>query len=379
MIIGAGLGGLAAAVALQKSGHKVTVYERTPELGELGAGIMLTPNAVRALEHIAALDSVMEFAVEPERSYSRHYATGEIMGERSVSAAYLEKYGKPMLTIHRADLHRALARVVRANDAQCIRLNHEFTSLTQDDRGVEAVFVNGTRERAELLIGADGIRSNVRLALGLSLPPRYTGLVAWRGLVPTESLPPRLRSTSTTSWIGSERHIIEYTVGHLKNYVAIARQANWRSESWTTPADMQEVLETYAGWHEDVMTMLRATPAGTLFKWALHDRDPLARWTYGRVTLLGDAAHAMLPLMAQGAAMALEDAAILARALDDSTDPLEALVRYENARRERTTWTQLQSRTAVDVYHRVDEGRWQHETEQRGKVLYSYDVASVTV
>ncbi|WP_348239966.1 FAD-dependent monooxygenase, partial [Salmonella enterica] len=110
-----------------------------------------------------------------------------------------------------------MARVVRANDAQCIRLNHEFTSLTQDDSGVEAVFVNGTRERAELLIGADGIRSNVRLALGLSLPPRYTGLVAWRGLVPTESLPPRLRSTSTTSWIGSERHIIEYTVGHLKN------------------------------------------------------------------------------------------------------------------------------------------------------------------
>jgi salicylate hydroxylase len=379
LIIGAGLGGLAAAAALQRTGFKVRVFERAPVMGEIGAGIMLTPNAVRALELIGALEAVSEFAVEPEKSFSRNFRTAEIMGERPVAAEYRRKFGKPMLTIHRADLHRCLSRTVLAHDPAAIVLDHELVGLNSTDRGVEAVFANERTARGGALIGADGIRSAVRSAVGLNLPPRFTGLVAWRGLVPAEKLPERLRSTSTTSWIGEKRHIIEYTVGHLKNYVAIAQEPDWQSESWTTPAHVAELLKVYDGWHPDVMTMLEATPADTLFKWALHDRDPIDRWVFGRVALLGDAAHAMLPLMAQGAAMALEDAAILGRAFKNAASVDEALGRYERARVERARWTQLESRTAVEVYHSVVKGRWQSETEKRGNYLYAYDVATVAI
>jgi salicylate hydroxylase len=379
LIIGAGLGGLAAAAALQRAGLRVRVFERAPVMGEIGAGIMLTPNAVRALESIGALEAVSAMAVEPEKSYSRNYLTGEIMGERSVADVYRAKFGKPMLTIHRADLHRALSSTVLAHDAAAIVLDHEFTGLSSSASGVEAAFANGNSVRGDALIGADGIRSAVRSAVGLNLAPRFTGLVAWRGLIPAARLPEHLRSTSTTSWIGEQRHIIDYTVGNLKNYVAIAHEPDWQSESWSTPAQLSDVLGVYSGWHQDVLTMLAATPADGLFKWALHDRDPIDRWVFGHAALLGDAAHPMLPLMAQGAAMAIEDAAILGRAFKTAANVDEALSRYERSRVERARWTQLESRTAVEVYHSVRKGKWLSETEKRGNYLYSYDVATATL
>ena len=380
LIIGAGLGGLAAAAGLQKLGHRVSVFEQASALGEVGAGIMLTPNAVRALDYIGALAEVRARAVEPEMSFSRHYQTGEILGERRVEGAYQAEYGTPMYNVHRADLHHALALVVSAGDPASIQLDHAFEGLAERPDGIETWFANGRRYQGDVVIGADGIRSVVRrVGLGVDSPPRFTNFVAWRGLAPLEDLPEALRGSSMTSWVSPDRHIIEYAVGELKNYVALALQPGWRSETWSTPSGIDEVLETFPAWHEDITTIIKATPAGGSYKFALFDHDPLPSWTRGRMTLLGDAAHPMLPLMAQGSAMAMEDAAILARAFEAADAPHEALARYEAARRERTAWTQLQSRAAREYYHSVDKGKWQAGTQERSRVLYSYDVNTVAV
>jgi salicylate hydroxylase len=376
MIIGAGLGGLVAAAGLQKAGHRVRVYEQAPELGEIGAGIMLTPNAVRALEFAGVLGEVQKWAVEPAHSYSRHYLSGEVLGQRQVTGTYEAEFGRPMLNIHRADLHRALAKCVDLHSPKTLHVGHRLQSLSQDSLSVKARFENGTVAEGEILIGADGIRSTVRRAgLGEVSEPRFTNFVAWRGLVPLERLPEHLRSTSMTSWVSPDRHVIEYAVGGLKNYVALALQEGWTSESWSTPSSIGEVLEMFPGWHEDITTILRATPENGSFKFALHDHDPMASWSSGRVTLLGDAAHAMLPLMAQGSAMAMEDAAILTRTLSESAEIGDALQRYETARLTRTAWTQLKSREARQYYHSPDRGVWQNATAERNAILYSYDVA----
>lgn len=379
IIIGAGLGGMAAAAGLLRAGHRVSVHERAAILGEIGAGIMLTPNAVRALDYVGAMPAVMRYAVTPPSSRSRHYRTGEVMGERLLADAYVGEYGQPLLTIHRADLHRALTETVRAMSPDCVRLSSDFAGLAQDGDGIDARFSDGTAEHGGVLIGADGIRSVVREAIGQASPPRFTGLVAWRGLVPIDTLPDHLTSTSLTSWVSPDRHIIEYVVGSLKNYVAIARQPEWRSEGWTNPSSVAELLETFPGWHHDIATTLERTPADGVFKWALFDRDPITEWTCGRAALIGDAAHPMLPLMAQGSAMAIEDAAVLTRAFLIAETPEEALRRFTEARRERTAWAQLQSRSAQTLYHSVERGKWLAETETRSNYLYGYDVATVAV
>lgn len=379
IIIGAGLGGMAAAAGLLRLGHRVSIHERAETLGEIGAGIMLTPNAVRALEFIGALPAVERYAVAPAASRSRHYLTGEILGERSVADAYVAQFGKPMLTIHRADLHRALTETVHALSPDCIRLSSDFVGFSESADGVEARFADGTVQHGDALIGGDGIRSVVRQLLDKASPPRFTGLVAWRGLIPVSDLPEHLTATTLTSWVSPDRHIIEYVVGSLKNYVAIARQPDWQSESWSNPSTVAELLEAFPGWHADITTTLKLTPAESIFKWALFDRDPITGWAKGRVALIGDAAHPMLPLMAQGSAMAMEDAVVLARAFDVADTPEEALQRFEAARIERTAWTQLQSRSAQALYHSVERGKWLEETETRSNYLYSYDAATVAV
>ncbi len=378
LIIGAGLGGVAAAAGLLRDGHSVRIHERAQTLGEIGAGIMLTPNAVRAIEYVGALPAVERYAVAPSLARSRHYQSGESLGERSVAHAYVEQYGKPMLTIHRADLHRALMETVRAIAPDCVRLNSELTGFVQDGR-VDARFADGRSDSGDVLIGADGIRSVVRTVLGKGSPARFTGLVAWRGLVPVERLPEHLANTDLVSWVSPDRHIIEYVVGSSKNYVAIARQPGWQSESWSNPSTVDELVETFPGWHADITTTLRATPSDTLSKWAMFDRDPITDWADGRVALMGDAAHPMLPLMAQGSAMAMEDAAILTRAFAVADTPEEALRRFEAARSERAGWTQLQSRRAQSHYHSVDKGAWLEGTQARSDYLFSYDVARVAV
>lgn len=378
IIIGAGIGGLATAAGLLQAGLRVRVYERVPSIGEIGAGIMLTPNALRALDVVGALSAVQARAVHPAMSYLRHYKTGEVLGSRSVAGGYQAQYGEPMLTIHRADLHRALVETVRDLAADAIQVNHDFTGFNVlADGRVEARFTNGVVVQADALIGADGIRSNVRAALGLASPPRFTGLVAWRGLAPISRLPAALHETSMNVWVGDGRHIVESTVGEMKDFVAIAHE-DWTSESWSTPSSLEAVLEAFPELHPDIASILKATPHDGIVKWALFDRDPLERWSYGPVSLLGDAAHPMLPFMAQGSAMALEDAAVLTRAFADAATVGEVLSRYEAARRQRTSWVQLQSRAAREYYQSTEKrgGHWLSESQHRADVVYTYDAAT---
>ncbi len=379
IIVGAGLGGLAAAAGLLGQGVKVAVYERADDIGEIGAGIMLTPNAVHALRVVGALDAVMAIAESPRTSFARNGVTGEVVGSRPLAETFEAEYGMPLLTIHRADLHRALSQTVARLDPGCIRPGHAFVGYDQHSDRVTATFANGVRAEADAIIGADGIRSSVRDALGLASSPCYTGLVAWRGLAPIDRLPEHLRDTDTSVWSGDGHHFTDYTIGPLKNYVAIAEQSDWTSDSWSTPSSAADALTEFAGWHEDIATILNATPAGQIFKWALFDREPLDSWTTGRVTLLGDAAHPMLPLMAQGSAMALEDAAILTRVVAQSASMDDALHRYERARLDRTRWAQLQSRTARAHHQSVAKGQWIAETKKRADVLYTYDASQVAV
>lgn len=382
LVVGAGLGGLAAAIALRDLGHRVSVFEQAPAIGEIGAGIMLTPNAVAALDALGAMDRVRALGVEPEEARSRHYQTGEMLGVRPVAGAYVGEHGRPMYNIHRADLHRALAAVLldeRADDVR-LHLGHALSRVRASARSVEVTFTNGLTYQGDVLIGSDGIRSVVRRdGLGFDQPPRFTGMVAWRGLVPLDRLPEPLRSTSMTSWTSPDRHIIEYAVGDLKNYVAMAMQPGWEAEAWSTPSSVDEVLEHFPGWHDDITDILKATPQGGSYKYALFDRDPLDRWSEGRVTLLGDAAHATLPLMAQGAAMAFEDAVVLGRAFAAASSVEAALKVYEDARRERTAWVQLKSRTALEYYHSTDKGKWQADTAPRQQILYNYDPATAQI
>ncbi len=379
LVVGAGLGGLATAIALSRQGHQVSVFEQAPQIGEIGAGIMLTPNAVAALKTLGAMDRVRALGVEPLEASSRHYQTGETLGVRPVAGAYEPAHGHPMYNIHRADLHRALAETLNETGA-ALRLGHALSEVRAGSAGVEVRFTNGQTYQGDVLIGADGIRSVVRSSgLGLDQPPRFTGMVAWRGLIPLDRLPSPLRSTSMTSWTSPDRHIIEYAVGDLKNYVAMAMQPGWEAETWSTPSSVEEVLQHFPGWHPDITQILKATPEGGSFKYALFDRDPLPSWSRGRVTLLGDAAHATLPLMAQGAAMAFEDAVVLARAFAVAETVEDALKVYEDARRERTAWVQLKSRTALEYYHSTDKGKWQSDTAERQNVLYNYDAASIAI
>lgn len=382
LVVGAGLGGLAAAIALRRQGHRVSVFEQAPAIGEIGAGIMLTPNAVAALGALGAMDRVRPLAVEPQQARSRHFQTGETLGVRPVAGAYEPAHGHPMYNIHRADLHRALAETLRdvGGTGVELRLGHALSDVRIGGRAVEVRFTNGLTYQGDVLIGADGIRSVVRRnGLGLDQPPRFTGMVAWRGLVPLDRLPEALRSTSMTSWTSPDRHIIEYAVGDLKNYVAMAMQPGWEAETWSTPSSVEEVLAHFPGWHPDITEILKATPQGGSFKYALFDRDPLPQWGQGRVTLLGDAAHATLPLMAQGAAMAFEDAVVLARAFAAAGSVEDALKIYEDARRERTAWVQLKSRTALEYYHSTDKGKWQSDTAERQNVLYNYDASTIAI
>ena len=229
-------------------------------------------------------------------------------------------------------------------------------------------------------MACDGVRSTVRGQLVERAEVRFRGQVAWRALVPAGGLPERVTDRASVVWIGEDRHIVQYVLrgGSLVNYVAISLQEEWQEEGWNRPARLEEVQMKFAGWHEDVQSLLRATPAGALYKWGLFDRDPLEQWVYGRVALLGDAAHPMLPFMAQGSAMAIEDAAVLARCIEAFDDLDVALSRYQAVRRERTARVILQSRAQTNLYQRLT-GDKKRQRAASTEWVYGFDATSCAI
>jgi salicylate hydroxylase len=378
-IVGAGIGGLTAALALARAGQKVTVLEQAPVLAEVGAGLSLSPTAVHGLNSLG-LHSVLEAkAYQPEDQCVRHFKDARPLVWINRGQSLLDKYGERYYLIHRADLHDALAAAVRAEPGAQVHLNKRCRELQQAGGAVQARFDDASSYSFDLLIGADGSRSAVRQQLFGALEPQYTGYIAWRGLVPMERVPQEILQPPSGIFLGNGHLVNRYPVrnGQLLNFVAFAERAAWAEEGWSIRSTVEELLAEFEGWTPWVLRFMEQVPPNQLFKWGLFDREPLATWTQGRVSLLGDAAHPVLPFLGHGAVLAIEDAVVLARAVTAATGVEEALLRYEGARRERAAFVVRESRKAGKQFHAPDADtyreRSQNKAADEGIGLFSYN------
>lgn len=343
-IIGAGMGGLASAAALRRVGLDVMVYEQAEKFTRLGAGIQIGCNAMQVLRGLGLEQYMRAEAFYPRSWNNKDAYTGEVRFDMIFGETAERKFGAPYLLAHRGDLHSALHSAV---PDEFIRRGHKLTGLVQTSDGVELSFANGNRVKADAVVAADGVHSFVKDRLFGESAPNFTGRIAYRTTFPAKLLDGR-EIDECTKWWGKDRHIVIYYVKPDRSevyFVTSQPEPDFRLESWSTKGDIQVLRDAFADFHPQVRHVLQSCP--DVHKWALVDRDPLERWCDGNVTLLGDACHPMTPYMAQGAAMAIEDGAVLARCLDgvDKDGVAEAFKRYELTRKPRTSRVQLSSRT----------------------------------
>ena len=352
-IIGGGIGGLASALALLRAGHDVHVYEQAASIGEIGAGIQISPNAARLLHRLGLAEAMGNTGVKPLWRHQRRWQDGRTLSRGPLGATAEARFGAPYYNFHRADL---IALLAAALPVERLHVGHRLEMFLDHGRHVEARFANDARTTAQLLIGADGIHSAVRAAILGPEAPVFTGCVAYRGLVPAERLRHLDLPVEAQNWMGPGKHLVHYFVAsqQLVNIVCVIEQETWTGESWTDRGEVADVLRAYAGWHAHVTSLIGAMEE--TFKWALFDRQPLPRWSVGRVTLLGDSCHPMLPMMAQGAAQSIEDGATLAACLAGvpSQGVPEALLRYERLRLPRASRLQAMSRANKTNFHLPD-------------------------
>jgi 6-hydroxynicotinate 3-monooxygenase len=362
-IIGAGIGGLTTASALRRFGIEVQIYEQASRFARIGAGIQQSPNAIKVLRGLGLEEQLRRAAFRPLTSFNREWDTDAVTNEYALGDALERRYGAPHLLMHRGDLHEILASIVPSG---IINLNRKLIGI-EPSGGVTLIFADGVRVQADAVIGADGVHSIVREILLGPEKPRFTGRVAYRTTYPASRLG-GLTVDDTTKWWGPDRHIVIYYVKPQREeiyFVTSTPEPDFEVESWSAKGDLATLREAYAGFHPHVRAVIAACPE--VHKWALVERDPLPRWSEGRVTLLGDACHPMTPYMAQGATAAMEDAAILARCLAgvDSDGVAQAFRRYEATRLPRTSRIQLTSRrntwmrTATDADWVYGYDAWQ--------------------
>jgi salicylate hydroxylase len=389
LIAGGGIGGLTAAAALLQKGIDVEVHEQAPELKEVGAGVQLAANGTRVLHALGLGEALKRLSCEAQGKEIRHWRTGETWKLFDLGPVSIERYGFPYFTVYRPDLLDVLARAVREAKPDAIRLGSRCVGFRQDESGVTLETERGTA-RGDVLIGADGVHSPVRQGLFGADRPQFTGVIAWRGIVPMARLPRHMARMVGSNWVGPGGHIVHYPLraGTLMNFVGALERSDWRVESWSARGTTAELAADFGGWHDDIQAFIREIE--TPYKWALMVRPPLERWSVGRVSLLGDAAHSMLPFLAQGAVMAIEDGYVMARCLSDY--PVEeALQRYETARRERTRRTVEGSAANIQRFHNplladAEEGRkfidreWASQrVADRYEWLFRYDATSVAL
>ena len=349
-IIGGGIGGMTAAAALRQRRFEVAIYERAERLHEVGFGLQLGPNAIKVVRALGFLDALARTCAEPTSYVSLTWDRSALRYRNQFQGVMAAKFGAPYLMAYRPDLHELLIGLVPAS---AIHLDMQCVSCANIADGATATFANGRQIEADVVIGADGIHSAVRKSLFGETPARFTNLTSWRAMVPIEhrllEVGPgrsvKLGKADYVCWIGPTGHLITYPVrgGAYLNIFAGRVSETWAEESWAVPSTPQEMIKGYAGWDAAVMEMFRAVE--TCYKWGIHDRDPLSDWTDGRIALLGDAAHPMMPTLAQGAAQSMEDACALARILDENRDdPSLGLEAYNRERQPRVKRVQLLAR-----------------------------------
>ncbi len=390
LIAGAGLGGLTAALALAARGFDVAVFEQASQLRELGAGVQLGPNGTRVLIGLG-LGPALERVVCPAAGKEiRLWSTGQSWRLFDLGETAVERYGAPYWMVHRGDLYTVLLDAVR-DAGLAPRLGAACIGFTQDEAEVTLHLASGETVRGDALIGADGVHSRIRQAIFGPGRAAFTGIMAWRGLVAMDRLPAHQRSLVGANWVGRGGHVVTYPLrrGEILNFVGVVERDDWRVESWTEQGTREECARDLAGWHPDVQRII--ANIDTPYKWALLGREPLPRMHQGRVALLGDAAHPMLPFMAQGANMAIEDALVLARCLEAHDEVPAALRAYDAARRARTSRAVSASLENARRFHdpaladpagaaSYVEREWQPEkVSQRYDWTYEYDAGHVPV
>lgn len=348
-VIGGGIGGLAAALALGRRGARVTVFEQAPTLAEVGAGLQIGPNGVAVLDALGLGDAGV-LASRPSAVVLRNGRTGRSFARLPLGTAAEARYGRPYWQFHRADLLGILTAALPATGT-VLRLGTRIDSVEPEAERVLVVPENAGPVPFDIVVAADGVRSRVRSVHFGGTRPRFTGHVAWRGLVPADRLDPVFIPRETTVFTGPGRHLVAYPLrgGSIVNLVAIEKRAEWAAEGWTHPDDPAAPARAFAGWCPEAEALVTALPE--TFLWGLFDHPVLPRWTMGRLALLGDACHPMLPFLAQGATMALEDAWVLAALLDESPEPERALAAYEDRRRPRTSRVQREAARSGRIYH----------------------------
>jgi len=365
-IVGGGIGGLAAALALRDVGIVATVYEQSPVLREVGAGLVVPPNMVRPLRRLGLGDALGRVAVRLEAAWEfRRWQDGRVLSVQPMGEQCERLYGAPCYVAHRADLLKVLQDALPPSQ---LRLDHVCAAVDADDRGVRLTFArrDGATivEAFDAVIGADGIHSVVRRAVAPEVEARFSGLCAFRCLVPAAQAPAMALRPVQSLWLGPGRHFVHYPIsaGRLINVVAIVPAGSWRQESWTAEGRVSDLHAEFAGWDPRVLQLIDS--ATDTKRWALYDRTPLARYSAGRVALLGDAAHAMLPFFAQGAAQAVEDAGVLAHCLRHAEAATlgAALQRYDALRRPRASQVQQMSR-GREVRNHLPDGAQQQQRD----------------
>ncbi|MCG8442774.1 MAG: FAD-dependent monooxygenase, partial [Caulobacterales bacterium] len=338
LIAGAGIGGLTAAACLAQAGHRVRVFEQAPQLGEIGAGIQMSANGVRVMRAIGTADRLAEVGVKPAAYVFRIAENGEEVNRFPLADAHEAANGAPYYQLHRADLHSILADRARELAPDGVVLNAHVSGYRQTADRIELTLDDGSRVEGDVLIGADGIKSAVRAQMHGPAPADFTGDVAWRFMIPAANLPKDHVDGVMTVWLGRDFHSVVYYVRRkeLVNVVAIAERDNWRDESWTSRRDWSDLKADFASATDEFQVLLDAADKDACYCWALFNRKPIHDWSDGRAALLGDAVHPTLPYLAQGAVMAIEDAAVLTRCLDAEADVAHALKRYAATRADRT-------------------------------------------
>jgi len=381
LIAGAGLGGLTAAACLLKRGFRVHIFEQAAKLGEVGAGVQQSANAVKVLYDLGLRDALDRVGVKPNEYEFRRFDTGELLHRIPFAQAHERNHGAPYYHLHRADFHQILLDKVRSLDANCITLNTRVTGFSENAGGVTFKLSDGSTAAGDVGLGADGIKSAVRGQIVGETRAEYTGYVAWRVTVPREKLPRDFMDLVGTVWCGPKNHCVVYWLrrGELLNFVGCPEDPSWDEESWTQRRPWEELKSAYAGWHAKIQTLIDAAERDQCYRWSLFDRKPIRNWSTERVTLLGDAAHPTLPFIAQGACMAIEDGAVLARALEGAASVPEALDLYQLARVERCARVVTESAEHGTLYHIKDASQMKKAfadrniARERAQWLFNYD------